>query len=249
VTRGGRVAIRDVHDVERFAGLALTDALRAFGATLRRAEWEDAHQELLRVIVELDRRYDPGKGVAFSTYAYRILRLRVVDWYRGRFEQSRGGRRVELIPLDAEADPGGGRGLDTALAAIGGDPAEGRSPDLDRALRDRRGASERLDDPARLRAPQGATRRDPGAAPTRHRKVTPMPKTPATIVARLKIDTSDVDDLVATLEPRIRQVAAEEADKRLLMLLGDVAARLEGDERTAFRSALGAWLLRTGQGA
>jgi DNA-directed RNA polymerase specialized sigma24 family protein len=171
---GRRVEIRDIRDAEAFARRALDDALRGFGARkgsgvwLRESDYEDAHAELLCVLCELDRRYDPGKGVAFSTYAYRILRLRVVDWYRGRFEQSRGGRRAELLSLDRPSGERGGGGLDQDLAARESDPAESRSPDLQRVLGERCGSSERLEPlprgstAGRARdGDRGADRRDP----------------------------------------------------------------------------------------
>jgi hypothetical protein len=41
--------------------------------------------------------YDPDLGLSFSTYSRRVLSLRVADWYRRTFGDSRyGGRRREL---------------------------------------------------------------------------------------------------------------------------------------------------------
>lgn len=68
--------------------------------------------------------YDPELGLAFSTYSRRILKLRVVDWYRRTFGDSRyeGGRRTE-VSLEAlanswdDAGEEADRGLDAILPA------------------------------------------------------------------------------------------------------------------------------------
>jgi DNA-directed RNA polymerase specialized sigma24 family protein len=53
--------------------------------------------------------YDPSKGLSFSTYAYRMMRLRLADWYREQFGDSRHGILTCLdcgavFPNESEAD-------------------------------------------------------------------------------------------------------------------------------------------------
>lgn len=51
-------------------------------------------------------RFDPARGLSFSTYAYRTLKLRVVDWYRHEFGDSRYGQRPQVLSLDGPAPRG-----------------------------------------------------------------------------------------------------------------------------------------------
>jgi len=52
--------------------------------------------------------YDPAFGLSFSTYSRRILRLRVVDWYRRTFHDSRYGQERHpdgtLMPREISLD-------------------------------------------------------------------------------------------------------------------------------------------------
>jgi hypothetical protein len=48
--------------------------------------------------------YDPAFGLSFSTYSRRILSLRVVDWYRRTFHDSRYGQDRREVSLDAMAE-------------------------------------------------------------------------------------------------------------------------------------------------
>lgn len=48
--------------------------------------------------------FRPGEGLAFSTFASKILERRVVDWYRRRFGDSRYGGRPETLSLEALAE-------------------------------------------------------------------------------------------------------------------------------------------------
>ena len=83
------LAFWDVHDVEAFARRVLDNRLSAWGAYLEPCDYDDAVAYLIVIAWQLSNRYDPSKGPSFSTYAYRILRLRVTDWYRARFGDSR----------------------------------------------------------------------------------------------------------------------------------------------------------------
>lgn len=97
----GSLALGDVRDVEGLARRALDDALHSRGAHLKPHLYEDALQELLTTTWQLWQRFDPARGLSFSTYAYRLLKLRVVDWYRSEFGDSRYGERPTVLSLDA----------------------------------------------------------------------------------------------------------------------------------------------------
>jgi hypothetical protein len=47
--------------------------------------------------------YDPSRGLSFSTYSYRLLTLRIADWYRQdpEFRDTRYGNGEQLISLEA----------------------------------------------------------------------------------------------------------------------------------------------------
>jgi hypothetical protein len=87
----------------------------------------------------LSLRYDAEAGQSFSKYARAQLKLRFVDWLRGklgptRWSQSDRGRverpRRELVSLDGFVDEGGelvgGVGAGTVDTPFGRDPALGR---------------------------------------------------------------------------------------------------------------------------
>jgi hypothetical protein len=148
----------DVDDVEKLARRALADSLRTRGAHLRPDELDDAVAFLVAEAWELSRIFDPDRGSSFSTFLYRRLRLRYVDWLRsqGRTVWKFSGRtyerqKPELVPLDdGDADRVG-----AALGTRAGDPSGGRSPDLARLFRaeiakqlgtTRRWVSSRLDE-------------------------------------------------------------------------------------------------------
>lgn len=84
-----RYALRDVADVERFASRVLRDEVARYGAYLRDDQFEDALGWLIGEAWLLEQRYDPTRGLLFSTYLRGVLRLRVVDWYRSRFRDGR----------------------------------------------------------------------------------------------------------------------------------------------------------------
>ena len=158
----GRLSLHDVANVEAFVRAALDDRLRLWGAHLRPHDYEEALTELLTVCWELSRRYDPAKSEqSFSTYAGRILRLRVADFYRKRFGDRRYGRGAEdRVSLDERAEK---HRLERADGAGQEDPTLDRSPDLAGVLGGR--AGDRVRDIASLcqPAPRRARRENRGA--------------------------------------------------------------------------------------
>lgn len=98
------VALHDVRDVESLCRRVLSRRLEAWGAWLRPEEYDDALSYLVSTCWELSRGYDPTKGLSFSTYATRTLALRVVDWYRDRFGDSRYGGSKPALSLDLLAE-------------------------------------------------------------------------------------------------------------------------------------------------
>ena len=124
---GARLELWDVHDVEALARRILSGRLHAWGAHLDLIDYEDALAHLIAIAWELSCRYDPAKGLSFSTYAEPILRLRIVDWYRKRFEGSRYGRRE--LPLSLDERDGlrrERRPVDAALVERAEDPSRDR---------------------------------------------------------------------------------------------------------------------------
>ncbi len=106
--RPGALRLHDVDDVEGLARDALNDRLRTWGAHLRPHDYEDALAYLVATAWEVSRRYDRSRSAqSFSTYAGRILRFRVADWYRGFLGDSRygGGARITDSLEEIELDP------------------------------------------------------------------------------------------------------------------------------------------------
>jgi hypothetical protein len=81
---GAVLSLHDVADVEALAERALREQLRSLGARLRPEQREDCLTYLIGAAWELSERYDERRG-RFSTFLYRTLRLRTVDWYRLEF--------------------------------------------------------------------------------------------------------------------------------------------------------------------
>jgi len=77
--------LHDIRDTERLCRRVLDNHLRKTKATLNHHDTEDAISYLVETAWELSTRYDPARTSSFSKYAYSVLTMRVVDWYRQRF--------------------------------------------------------------------------------------------------------------------------------------------------------------------
>jgi len=125
----GRLALFDVTDVEALCRKVIDVQLRKTHAHLRPNDFDDAVAFLVGTAYELSLRYDPSRDIAFSTYCWRILRLRIVDFYRTRFSDRRfGGDDKAAVDfphsLDAPADGhADGDSLGSTLSSGTGDPA------------------------------------------------------------------------------------------------------------------------------
>lgn len=153
---------------------------------------EELKAFLISTAWELEGRYDvtKDKNPNFASYAAHILSLRVADWYRRRFGDTRHGEKPQVLSLDAplsrnlvdrDGVPESGHDqLVETLAARTGDPAEDRSPDLVGVLvgGDRGGAQrtdgQAADDQVVEQAAAGAARGDRG------RPRTVKPRVPGT---------------------------------------------------------------------
>jgi len=132
--------MHDVDDLEGLCRKVIDVQLRKTHAHLRPADFDDCVAFLIQAAFELSLRYDPSRGLAFSTYCWRILRLRIVDYYRARFSDQRFGgeekRNVDFaVSLDAAADGSvDGDPLGATLPGGTGDFAPDSPTDLLRVL-------------------------------------------------------------------------------------------------------------------
>jgi DNA-directed RNA polymerase specialized sigma24 family protein len=119
--------LHDIDDAERFVGAIVTRS----GLALNFHDAEDLSEYLLVECWQLSLHYQAG-GISFSTWAGNTLRRRSVDWIRqrrGRTIWRFGDGRVHerqlpsFVPFD---------GLDDALGAGSGDPADSGDSDLGR---------------------------------------------------------------------------------------------------------------------
>ena len=79
------LALWDIDDAARFCSAIVTRS----GLALTHHDREDLEQALLVVAWEISGKFEPGRGVCFSTYAGNTLRLRVIDWQRAKFGRTR----------------------------------------------------------------------------------------------------------------------------------------------------------------
>jgi hypothetical protein len=104
---------------EQLLGLsrkAASDALRRKGAFLDPDRFDDLASYMLEVGVRYAARYEPGHGIGISTFLYRRMRSRYVDWCRATLGDTRNvsNRRIppgRLFPFNelidsAVFDPG-----------------------------------------------------------------------------------------------------------------------------------------------
>ena len=95
------LALHDVRDFEAHVRALIDARLSEWGARLTPELHEDLLAYLLGVGWELSLRYQPGPDLTFSTYSRRILRARVVDWYRSTFHDARYVQNVTEVSLYA----------------------------------------------------------------------------------------------------------------------------------------------------
>lgn len=183
-----------IEDVEALCRKVAKDRTTQWGARLAEEKREELVSYLISVCWELSRRYDPKKDKHpnLAAYAAKILTLRVADWYRQTFGDTRHGERPIVLSLDApialnasEEDEGADRLVDT-LVSGSGDPAEDRSPDLVGVLHGGSGPGSRAHAEMGEQATGGAARGDrssaAGVKPVRSKKQprVPTPVDPAT---------------------------------------------------------------------
>lgn len=96
---GQVLPLHDVRDIEAHVRSLLDARLAEWGARLDPERYEDALSYLLGKAVELSKNYRPSPDLAFSTYSRRILRARVVDWYRLTFHDARYVQNVTTVSL------------------------------------------------------------------------------------------------------------------------------------------------------
>jgi hypothetical protein len=89
-----------IEDVDRFVSDALRRGLAACKGRLDGDLKAEALRHLTLELLELWDRYDPELNSSFQKYAYPILPLRLVDWYRAEFGDRRYRERPKLVRLD-----------------------------------------------------------------------------------------------------------------------------------------------------
>lgn len=164
-----------IEDVEALVNKVVSDRMRKWPRgqhTLNEHQRRDLVSYLIGVCWELAEKYDPEKDKRpnLASYAAHILNLRIADWYRKEFGDTRHGDRPVVLSLDApvalnrsagNAEDRSDRLVDS-LESSTGDPAVDRSPDLVGLLHGGGGA------PARTHAPVGE--QEAGGAPGRDRE-------------------------------------------------------------------------------
>ena len=132
----GRCKLHSINDVEAFCGRLLDDHLRRTRAHLNPVDRADCLTHLIGAVWELSRKWDPSHGLSFSTYAWRLGKFKVVDWYRIRFGRARYGGDVQRninmpLYLDGPADGSAdAASLGETLPGGTGDPQADRLADL-----------------------------------------------------------------------------------------------------------------------
>jgi hypothetical protein len=120
-----RYPLHDVRDVETFARRTLRWWLAKHDAFMQPAEFEDAVGWLIGETWILADRYDAARGLSFERFARPLLRMRVVDWLRSRYYDSRNWGDLEFLSHDvlaAAAERDDWRGLPTGPFLDEGEP-------------------------------------------------------------------------------------------------------------------------------
>jgi hypothetical protein len=137
VLLNGTFSLLGIADVEAFTGRIVERS----GLRLSVEDRDDLHVYLIEECWELSTRYQPSR-ISFSSYAGTNLRLRVVDWQRGRFGRTRWVfkdrvyERPQPVLVSLDADDTLRDRLDEALAARNGDPQADSTADLEWLLED-----------------------------------------------------------------------------------------------------------------
>ena len=153
------------------------------GGWLRDDVHEDFLCELFAFAVKLAAKYDPTKGLAFSTYLWRLGSLHVITLLRKHLGDSRYGpprpeplcfdsapptAAVEDLDVDGwqlpAPEPTIGDPMELLERALAGDPSTDCDPALMRLLQDRPGTLDRDLRLLRAAAPRPAGRRTHGQA-------------------------------------------------------------------------------------
>ena len=101
-------SIHDVDDIEAHCRATIRRALGRNGGYLTIDQSEELLAYLLTIAFRLKDRYDPTRStLSFSTFCSQICGKRVVDWYRKELGDSRYGKRVQPLSLEALASSTG----------------------------------------------------------------------------------------------------------------------------------------------
>jgi hypothetical protein len=99
--------LHDVPDIDSFCSRILDQEIHTLGASARPDQREEMQRFLVETMLGLAERFEPGGALTFEWYAGRYLRLRVTDWYRREFGDSRAkNRRHPNQSLDALLEDG-----------------------------------------------------------------------------------------------------------------------------------------------
>src|SRR5439155_23205799 len=141
----GRLILHGV-DAEALCRKALDNSLRRNNQHLDWTRREDALAYLIGVAWEFSERWDPDRGLSFSTAAYRLVTLRLVDHFRADLGRTRwqfgpnaqhtwrGQTRERQRPIVFSLDAGGDDSLVGSLATRSVDLEEHCDPALSRLL-------------------------------------------------------------------------------------------------------------------
>lgn len=180
-------------DVEALVNKVISDRMRKWPRgqrTLNEHQRSDLVSYLIGVAWELSERYDPAKDKRpnLASYVAHILGLRIADWYRQTFGDTRHGDRPVVLSLDApialsqsaDEEDRADRLVDTLVSSTG-DPAADRSPDLVGVLNGGSGPDggthAAVGEPATSRAPRRDRSGAAGVTPARSKKQPRVPKT------------------------------------------------------------------------
>lgn len=182
-----------IEDVEALVNKVISDKMRRWPRgqrTLNEHQRTDLATFLIGQAWELSERYDPAKDKKpnLASYVAHILSLRIADWYRQTFGDTRHGDRPVVLSLDApialshavgDEEDHADRLVDT-LEATTGDPALDRSPDLVGILHGGGRPDAQPDAQVGEPAPRGAASGDRGTAAVKAVRSKKQPRIPGT---------------------------------------------------------------------